>query len=156
MSLLAEGSRVNQVGVTKMEHDEFKAAIESRMVAQEVVSANLDLMGSSKEYYTATSSSSHGVRGYVGIVEVHKPDMMNKIILIRDKIASLVDSSHVLSSFMHPQSIRETIKEMRHEIRECKKEGDITESDILSFMEEELNEEFDEQARFEPDVVLPF
>lgn len=183
--MVNQSGRVNQVGVTRADHDSFRTEIENRMISQELISASasgihshqsMDEMNPGQMRYedlkkmaddfsaghyagmtasgtsATVSSMTSSYGGHIEISELHKPDMMVKIIAIREKISSLVDSSHVLSSFMHPQSIRETIKEMRHEIRECKKAGDITESDILSFMEGELNDGFERSA----EARLPF
>ncbi len=72
--------------------------------------------------------------------------VFNKIIKIRDKLDEFLDGSNYLIKVMNPQTIREMVREMRHEIRELKKEHGVSELDIVNYLEEEVNSEANYQA----------
>ena len=79
---------------------------------------------------------------------------IEKIINKRNKIAEFLDGSNILISVMHPQIIREFTKELRHEIREIKTKYNISEEDIIKYLEEEL---INESRREEEEIdELPF
>ena len=65
---------------------------------------------------------------------------------IRNKLDEFLDGSNYLIKVMNPQTIREMVREMRHEIRELKKEHGVSELDIVNYLEEEVNSERDYQA----------
>ena len=72
--------------------------------------------------------------------------VFNKIIKIRDKLDEFLDGSNYLIKVMNPQTIREMIREMRHEIRELKKEHGISELDIVNSLEGKAINERNYQA----------
>ena len=68
------------------------------------------------------------------------------IIKIRDKLDDFLDGSNVLIKVMNPQTIREMVREMRNEIRTIKRKENISELDIVNYLEEELTNETNRRA----------
>jgi len=60
------------------------------------------------------------------------------IIKIRVKLDEFLDGSNFLLKVMSPQAIREMVRELRHEIRELKRDQGISELMIIKHLEEEL------------------
>ena len=85
------------------------------------------------------------------------------IIKIRDKLDDFLDGSNVLIKVMNPQTIREMVREMRNEIRTIKKKENISELDIVNYLEEELTNETNRRAdararidKYDADNEVPF
>ena len=64
---------------------------------------------------------------------------------------------------MNPQTIREMVREMRNEIRTIKKKENISELDIVNYLEEELTNETNRRAdararidKYDADNEVPF
>ena len=74
--------------------------------------------------------------------------MIDTIIAIRNKLDDFLDGSNVLIKVMNPQTIREMVREMRHEIRELKRDHGISELAIIKHLEKELEVEADSQAEW--------
>jgi len=62
------------------------------------------------------------------------------IIKIRDKLDDFLDGSNILLKVMNPQTTREMIREMRQEIRTIKREENISELDIIEYLEKEARD----------------
>jgi len=64
---------------------------------------------------------------------------------------------------MNPQTIREMVREMRNEIRTIKREENISELDIVNYLEKELANETNRRAdararidKYDADNEVPF
>ena len=81
---------------------------------------------------------------------------IEEIISIRNKLEVFLDGSNILLEILNPQTIRETVRELRHEIRKIKRDYGISELAIVEYLEKEINHEADIQAQakrdFENDV----
>ena len=127
----------------------------------EAMTAN-DVMTSTwgKEYETPT-----GVRKTKSGKEISYPDefKIEIIISIRDKLDDFLDGSNILLRVMNPQTIREMVREMRNEIRTIKREENISELDIVNYLEKELANETNRRAdararidKYDADNEVPF
>jgi len=92
--------------------------------------------------------------------EVSYPDefKIEKIIAIRNKLDEFLDGSNILVKIMNPQTVREMVREMRHEIRVLKQDHGISELAIIEHLEKECDREADMQAQAERDYRndIPF
>ena len=91
-----------------------------------------------------------GTSGAVGSTGVSRvgvdAGVIDTIIAIRNKLDDFLDGSNILLKVMNPQTIREMVREMRHEIRELKRDHGISELAIIEHLEKELDVETDNQA----------
>jgi len=73
-----------------------------------------------------------------------KEEFVVFIINARNKLVEFMDGSNILLKILDPQAIRETIKDLRWEIRTIKLNQDISELDIIEYQEKmyEEKEEF--------------
>ena len=82
-----------------------------------------------------------GVVGSTGVSRVGvDAGMIDTIIAIRNKLDDFLDGSNVLIKVMNPQTIREMVRELRHEIRELKRDQGISELMIIEYLEQELED----------------
>ena len=122
------------------------------------VLGGLGFPGTSGDVTTVGSALSLGK--YVSYPDEFK---INKIIAIRNKLDDFLDGSSVLIKVMNPQTIREMVRELRHEIREIKRDHGISELAIIEHLEKELEVETDRRAdaqsaidRYDRDNEVPF
>ena len=94
---------------------------------------------SSAHTHAMTSSATLGIGANVNRV-LSNDEAIESIIKVRDKLEDFLDGSNLLLKILNPQTIREMIREMRHEIRELKKVHEISEVDVLEYLEKEFNE----------------
>ena len=83
-----------------------------------------------------------GPRGIPGLSSYDEPDRSVKYVAdtvmeMRDKIDDLINGESPLHNLLSKTTIRELIKELRHEIRDLKMQNEVTELDIIKHMEEE-------------------
>ena len=64
-----------------------------------------------------------------------KEECVVAIINVRNKLIEFMDESNMLLKILDPQSIRETIKELRWEIRTIKLNQDISEVEVIEYQE---------------------
>jgi hypothetical protein len=85
-----------------------------------------------------------------------KEESIRLVLSIRERLSEFLNGSNVLLKILDPQTIRETVKELRLDIRNIKKDMDILEIDIIKYQEEELGRKEDpryEESKYEE---LPF
>jgi len=82
-----------------------------------------------------------------------KTEFIKLILSIREKLSAFLDGSNILLSILDPQSIRETIKELRWDIREIKKNTDILEIDIVEYQEKMYDSK---RKKYEEENDVPF
>jgi len=87
------------------------------------------------------------------VEELQKDEFIKTIIATRQKLIDFMDKSNLLLKILDPQSIRETIKELRWEIRTMKMNHDISEIDIIEYLEKQHKQE-EQEDNFEDE--LPF
>ncbi len=90
-----------------------------------------------------TASSNYGKE--IGV----DAGMIDIIVNIRNKLDEFLDGSNILVKIMNPQTVREMVREMRHEIRELKRDHGISELAIIEHLEKECDYEADMQAQAE-------
>ena len=109
---------------------------------------------------TASSAHTHSMATAKVGIDI---GYIDTIIDIRNKLDDFLDGSNVLLKVMNPQTIREMVRELRNEIRTIKREENISELDIVEYLEEELADEENRKAdaqerinKYDADNEIPF
>ena len=100
--------------------------------------------GTSTTGFVENGLSSSPAKMYGGSEPVdisNRNHFIQEIIKTRHKLVDFLDGSNILLQILDPQSIRETVKELRWDIREIKKNQNITECDVVEYMENEYGEQ---------------
>ena len=118
----------------------------------DVLSAHTHAMLSRASTATSTIGS---------VPEKSNDKAIENIMKVRDKLEDFLDGSNLLLKILNPQTIREMIREMRHEIRELKKVHEISEVDIIEYLEKEFDEETISKNKwraetYEAENIMPF
>ena len=140
-------------GSTALNYDEVEK-IRAMMAAGGDVSQGVaeNMWGGTTLGSVPTASSNYGKE--IGV----DAGMIDIIVNIRNKLDEFLDGSNILVKIMNPQTVREMVREMRHEIRMLKQDHGISELAIIEHLEKECDREADMQAQAERDYRndIPF
>jgi len=95
-----------------------------------------DTVGSSRPTFTSTRVEP----------KENKEKAIAHILNIRNKLAEFLDGSNLLLNILDPQSVRETVKELRWEYRNMKINKGLSEMDIIKYQEDMYETRIDDRS----------